>query len=128
MICFSILLLISVFIDCRDWCPYVKPNGTYSGLRIYHRYNSTGEEVTDHYVMFNSAGDEWRFDLGYNQNDKYVINMLDNTVKHTGDEGVLHRFGVLTIIELRPELAIEYWDCSVSSLQNKVKFDFCFIL
>ena len=98
MLLISILLLISVSINCedsvvipRDWCPIVKPNGTYKGLRIYHRFlDINGSEE---YVMFNSAGDEWLFKLGYNGSE-YDINILDDTLKHNTSEGVDYRFGI----------------------------------
>ena len=124
MICISIVILISVSIDSmdsvvipKDWCPYVKPNGTYKGLGIYPRFRTTDVKEID-FVMFNRAGDEWLFNITHIGSDKYDIHLLDNTVKHTGYEGVLHKFGIFIHKRTSGRLDIKYWDCSVTSLQN----------
>ena len=117
-----ILILTSVSIDCENWCPYIKPNDTYKSLRMYYRFRNDEGEAD--FVMYNRAGAEWLFNVTHNGSDKYDIHLLYNTVKHTVDEAVLHRFGVLTKIKKRvwPVIVYSDWDCTVSSLQNRVKF------
>ena len=126
MISISILLLISVSIDCRDWCPYVKPNGTYRGLGIYHQFRSRDVKESD-YVMFNRAGDEWIFNIIHNGSDKYDIHLFNNTVKHIeSNKGVVFRFALYgygpanTLGHLRPNVHT-YRDCTV---RKRVKISY----
>ena len=119
MISFSILILSSVSIFCvdsvvipQDWCHYVKPNGTYKGLRIYRRFlNKKGEAD---YVMFNRAGDEWLFNVTHIESDEYGIRLLDNTVKHIeSNKGTVYRFGIYCKQEGRLSDSFTYLDCTV---------------
>ena len=122
MLFISILLLISVSINCEDsvvspldWCPIVKPNGTYKGLGIYHRFHSVKGEAN--FVMFNSAGDEWIFELGYNRSHEYGIEMLSHTLKRNTSEGVDYRFSIYCkeskFVSPVPEILVTYLDCTV---------------
>ena len=123
MIRISILLLISVSMNCEDLCPHIQQNGTNKGLGIYHRFRSTDEKDAD-FVMFNGAGYEWRFGLSYNEKDKYQIHMLNDTVKPTTGEGVAYRFGLYFIEGWMPK-TYAYIDCSVrDKVKNILIFDF----
>ena len=117
MLFISILLLI-VSINCEDWCPYVKPNGTYRGLGIYHRYRDSSGNAD--FVMYNRAGYEWLFDLTYIGNQKYVFELRNNSHKPIDDKLVVYRFA---IYEKRyigsPPWISQYLDCTV---KKKVKF------
>ena len=121
----SILLLISVSINCEDsvfippdWCPYIKPNGTYKGLAIYRRYRSLEEKESD-FVMFNRAGDEWLFKFEYKGKDNYDIHVLNDTLKRNTSEGVLFRFG---IYRKRESIGRQYLDCSVKQRVKSLYF------
>ena len=116
---FLILLLISICIDSNDdydWCPIIKPNGTYSGLRIYNRYGYATRGRKDEGVslshMSNRVVSFWRFDLIRNGSEGYDIKLWPNTVTPIeADKRVVYRFG------------FPYFNCWV---ERRVKNNFCF--
>ena len=120
---FSILtlILIAVGVDCYDWCPLVKPNGTYRGLGIYRRFRDS--DGNSDFIMYNRFGAEWRFDL-HPDNKSHPIVMWDNTVKEIDDKEVVNRFGVYGGVIKKPVSAtnpVVYIsiDCAVKTIVNK---------
>ena len=90
MLLISILLLISVSINCEDWCPLIQTNGTYKGLGIYKQFYEADIEKYN-LVMFNRAGDDWHFKTG---KDDYIIEMLNGTLYPKASTGYAYRFSI----------------------------------
>ena len=91
---FRFALLFVTYIQCYEWCPLVKPNGTYEGLGFYHHFVELG---TGDYVMFNRAGSEWNVKF---QSDKQLtLSLLNNSVKSVEDKGILYKFGTFAKYE-----------------------------
>ena len=53
------LSVMCLTIDCNDLCSALKPDGHYSGVKDYLRYNHDIEEVW----MTNKNDIEWRVDI-----------------------------------------------------------------
>ena len=114
MFCVLILILISISVDCVDWCPYVKPNGNYKGLRIYRRYlDSEGKAEL---VMNNRDRYEWLFELRKPGKDgKYLIDFRNETIKSIDETRVFHRFGIVV------QITGIYLNCAVETpVENRV--------
>ena len=120
MICISILLLISISINCEtnqtNWCPLIQTNGTYNEIGTYHRFlNNQGKADS---VMFNRAGDKWLFDVLRNGSDEYDIHLMYDTVKHTEEKGILYRFSIYHSYPVFLGRGVVRRDCAV---RKKVK-------
>ena len=109
-----IVLMVSMS-ECEDWCSLIKPNGSYKGLGIYHRWYERHEGKAE-YVMFNRAGYEWKFEItGSPQTGlkEMNISLIEGSLKRVDDRNVVNRFGIYVEEGSLPSLKDYVGECSV---------------
>ena len=112
---YVLLLVISVPIhsnDDFDWCPIVKPNGIYNGLRVWRQYTSSKGD--SQLYMSNRANSVWHFNVFHNGSDRYHIELSSKTVAPIEEKGVLYRFA------MRRKVGSLYYNCRVESRVKNV--------
>ena len=101
--------------ESYDWCSLLKPNNTYKGLGIYHKFDSNGDGK---YIMYDTNGKQWFF--GISGSDGQVLQKMRISRKKDLpiDTPVYeHRFGMLLVVETAGKLVDYYlYDCYVKQL------------